>query len=165
MAHIEENLLACKCRGRWDRCLNLGCGSKSLGNLDGIDIKDFGQRYICDIDNEEWPIPDNTYGGIHAWNILEHIRNKIHVLNEAYRVLLPGGEIEIVVPDIVKKMELAVADPTHVSFWVEGTFTQYFCGTRPGGSDYGIKKWELVESRHYNEVNDNLLLVRMKKPL
>lgn len=161
---MTDNLQACQCGKKWNRCLNLGCGTTALPNMDGIDIKDFKQKYICDIDNENWPIPDGSYEGIHAWNILEHIRNKIHVMNEAYRVLMPGGEIEIIVPDVGKKIELAVADPTHVSFWVRGTFTEYFCGARPGGADYGMKKWELVECRHYNEINDNLLLVRMRKP-
>ena len=162
MTKWDENLKGCKCG---DNCLNLGCGNKPFKSMDGIDIKNFGQKYICDIDKDKWPIPDNTYDGIHAWNILEHIKNKIHVMNEAFRVLKPNGIIEIVVPDIARKIELAVSDPTHVSFWVMGTFTEYFCGQRPGGSDYDMKKWKMVESRHYDELNDNLLFIRMQKPL
>lgn len=161
---MKGNLIGCKCEHI--NVLDLGCGKSTfVETADGVDYTDFGQRYVCDFDKGNLPIPDNTYDAIHAWNVLEHIQNKIHVLNECYRVLKPHGIIEIVVPDISKKIELAVADPTHISFWVLGTFTQYFIGNRPGGSDYGIKKWIQIEARHYDEVNDNLLFIRMQKPL
>lgn len=161
MSNRVENLVGCKCFGK---CLDIGCGKITTPPFaDGIDNQDFGQKYIWDIDTGNWPIDDNIYDNIHAWNVLEHIRNKVIVLNEAWRILKPGGIIEIVVPDFMKKAELAIADPTHVSFWVQGTFMQYFAGQR--GLNIDIKKWELVECRNYDEVNDNLIICRMKKPI
>ena len=157
----KENLVGCKCG---DNVLDVGCGKETFRpGVDGFDIVDCGQKYIGDIE-KTWPIPDNTYDFIHAWNIFEHLRNKLFVMNEAQRVLKPGGIIEILVPDIAKKIDLAVADPTHVSFWVKGTFNDYFCGKRPGGAKYDMKKWELVECRNYDEVSDNLIIVHMRKP-
>lgn len=158
---MKGNLIGCKCH---DKCLDIGCGIRPFADFaDGFDKSINGQKYIGDIERK-WPIEDNIYDTIHAWNILEHIRDKIFVLNEAQRVLKPGGTIEIIVPDASKKMELAMADPTHISLWVKGTFMEYFCGRRPGNADYGMKKWELVECRAYTEINDNLIFCIMRKP-
>lgn len=160
MSNRIENLVGCKCYGK---CLDLGCGKdKHPTFADGIDIQKFGQKYVSDIDNGKFPIEYEYYDTIHAWNVLEHIRNKVHVLNECWRVLRKGGIMEAVMPDFAKKYELAIADPTHVSFWVQGTFTQYLCGTR--GSNIGISKWDLIECRNYDEVNENLIIVKMRKP-
>lgn len=160
MSNRLDSLLGCRCYGK---CLDLGCGKNITPPFaDGIDIQDCGQRFICDIDNDKFPIHNETYDTIHAWNVLEHIRNKVHVLNECHRVIKRGGIMEVVVPDFAHHVETAIADPTHISFWVAGTFSQYLCGTR--GLNLMISKWEMVECRNYTEVNDNLLIVKMRRP-
>jgi ubiquinone/menaquinone biosynthesis C-methylase UbiE len=160
MSNRQDALLGCSCSGK---CLDVGCGKDiTPDNADGIDIRDLGQKFVADIERP-WPIDDNTYDHIHAWNIVEHIRDKVFVLNEMWRVLKPGGIAEIVTPDFSQKPELAIADPTHVSFWVKGTIVQYFCGTR--GANIDIKKWELIDCQNYKEVNDNLIIAHIRKPI
>ena len=62
-------------------------------------------------------------------------------MNEAWRVLKPGGRFEIVVPSAVKGSGF-VQDPTHVSQWCHNTF-QYFVKGQYAhkrlASHYGIK--------------------------
>ena len=80
---------------------------------------------------------------------MEHIpagQERIDVMNEAHRVLMPGHQFEIIVPLMVGTWH-AIADPTHVSFWVEESF-YYFCdGPFKANADYGIKLWQTISWR------------------
>lgn len=62
-----------------------------------------------------WPLEDNSIGVIRAWDAIEHLRDPVHTMNEAYRVLAPGGFMLIMVPSTSGPG--AFCDPTHVSFW------------------------------------------------
>lgn len=68
-------------------------------------------------------IPDNSVGVIRAFDAIEHLRSPIHTMNEAYRVLAPGGFLLIQVPSTDGRG--AFQDPTHVSFWNENSFWYY----------------------------------------
>lgn len=87
-----------------------------------------------------WPTDSNTVDHINASHVLEHIPagdDRIFVMNEAWRVLKPGGTITITVP--LAPSDDAFADPTHVSYWVPKSF-DYF--TQPiAQADYGIRLW------------------------
>jgi O-antigen biosynthesis protein len=65
--------------------------------------------------NGPWPLSDNSVGVIRAHDAIEHLRDPIHVMNEAYRVLAPGGFFLIMVPSTSGPG--AWCDPTHASFW------------------------------------------------
>lgn len=65
--------------------------------------------------NGPWPLADNSVGVIRAHDAIEHLRDPIHVMNEAWRVLAPGGFFLIMVPSTSGPG--AWCDPTHVSFW------------------------------------------------
>lgn len=81
-----------------------------------------------------------------AWHVLEHIpagQPRIDVMNEAHRVLKAGGVFRILVPLFPSWQ--AVADPTHVSYWVKESF-DYFC--QPiANADYGIALWDFTDWR------------------
>jgi len=79
-------------------------------------------RVKCDLD-EKWPFSDNSVGLLRANDCVEHLRNQIHTMNEAYRVLKPGGFFMIDVPSTNGKG--AFCDPTHVSFWNDLSFRYY----------------------------------------
>lgn len=68
-------------------------------------------------------IPDNSVGVIRAYDAIEHLKNPIHTMNEAFRVLAPGGFLLISVPSTDGRG--AFQDPTHVSFWNENSFWYY----------------------------------------
>ncbi len=76
-------------------------------------------------------INDDSVGVIRAFDAIEHLRSPIHTMNEAYRVLAPGGFLLIQVPSTDGRG--AFQDPTHVSFWNENSFWYY---TRSSHSRY-----------------------------
>jgi ubiquinone/menaquinone biosynthesis C-methylase UbiE len=93
-----------------------------------------------------WPTGDNTVHAIRASHVMEHIpagQERIDVMNEAHRVLKPGGVFEIIVPLMVGTWH-AIADPTHVSYWCKESF-HYFDGLFAANADYGIRLWETLE--------------------
>lgn len=82
--------------------LDVGCGPNTNPkniNLDyywcpGIDV-------CCDI-TKGLPFPSNYVQGIYTEHCLEHLafRDVLFVLREFHRVLVPGGHVRIVVPDL-----------------------------------------------------------------
>lgn len=73
--------------------------------------------------NSTWGLKDNSVGVLRASHIFEHLRDPIHSMNEAYRILAPGGWLLIEVPSTDGRG--AFQDPTHVSFWNENSFWYY----------------------------------------
>ena len=83
-------------------------------------------RYDADVNtdlNERWPFEDSSVGVIHAAHIFEHLYDPIHTMNEAFRVLAPGGFLFCEVPSTDGRG--AFQDPTHVSFWNINSFWYY----------------------------------------
>lgn len=112
-------------------------------NLDCVNGEGEWKRFAQET---PWPTTDNSIEAIRASHVMEHIpagSARIAVMNEAHRVLKPGGVFEIIVPLLVGTWH-AVADPTHVSFWVKESF-HYFDGLFAANADYGIKLWETLE--------------------
>lgn len=125
--------------------LNLGCGKnwKEHAGYEGVDILNFGQKYVIDIAKDGLQgILSNSVEHIIAFNFFEHIAQDrvIFVMNECHRVLKQDCEIHIRVPPADHAIE-AFSDPTHLSTWTYVTFRNYFCGKSPRNADYGIKKW------------------------
>lgn len=77
---------------------------------------------LTDLD-DPWPFVDDSVGVLRASHIFEHLKDPIHVMNEAYRVLAPGGWLFVDVPSTDGRG--AFQDPTHVSFWNENSFWYY----------------------------------------
>jgi len=77
---------------------------------------------VADLD-WTWPLEESTVGVLRAFDAIEHLRNPVHTMNEAWRVLAPGGVLLIRVPSTDGKG--AFCDPTHVSFWNSLSFRYY----------------------------------------
>lgn len=93
--------------------LNLGCSDRAEDGWVNVDICPPAD-VIADL-TEPWPWPDSSVDAIQAADIFEHLPNKIHTLNEAYRVLKPEGILDMIVPTTDGRG--AWQDPTHCSFW------------------------------------------------
>ena len=80
--------------------LHLGCGPEKFEGWTNID---FEERYKPDIlaDARELPFEDNVADEIYASHLLEHFDHREPVLEEWHRVLKIGGNITLVVPDLV----------------------------------------------------------------
>lgn len=105
------------------RKLNLGSSRKILPGWLNIDIYPFeGIDIIADL-NARWPWEDNSIHYIRAFDLIEHLRDPIHTMNEGWRVLKHGGIFEILVPSTDGRG--AFQDPTHVSYWNYNSFAYY----------------------------------------
>jgi len=105
--------------------LNLGCCDDVKPGYENVDITPRDGVVVADL-REAWPWPDSSVEFILARDIIEHLPDKIHTMNEAWRVLAPGGVIEIGVP--TTEGPGAFQDPTHVSYWNERSFAYYLAG-------------------------------------
>lgn len=77
---------------------------------------------IADL-NEKWPFEDGSVGLFRAHDALEHLKNPIHAMKEAYRCLAPNGWFLTQTPSTDGRG--AFQDPTHISFWNSNSFWYY----------------------------------------
>ncbi len=137
--------------------LNLGAG---WDGTDGYIRVDRAGEPDIRLDVKHLPFDDDSFVVVRAFHILEHIdrRDLVPLMNECWRILKtppvdeasgstmgPGGVMEIEVP--VFPSEAAMADPTHISFFVPSTFDYFNKGGQLDGERmlYGIKPWALTD--------------------
>ena len=89
----------------------------------GYTTVDLFDADVCADLNDTWPFEDNSVGVLRASHLIEHLCSPIHTMNEAWRVLVPGGWFLIDVPSTDGRG--AFQDPTHVSFWNQNSFWYY----------------------------------------
>ena len=142
--------------------LDIGCGSNPRNPFDytelyGVDIVEQNPTTFnykqCNVIFEPLPFNDSSFDSVSAYDFLEHvprtttINNQgvfpfIHVMNEVYRVLRPGGIFYAITPGY-PRVE-AFVDPTHVNFITKKTHT-YFTSPKYKARMYGFKgKFKIV---------------------
>lgn len=131
--------------------LNLGCSDNILEGFENVDYYCASDPKVtkCDLNLKWHKWQDGSVDFILAHDIIEHLRDKIHTMNEAYRVLKPGGVIDIIVP--TTDGPGAFQDPTHITYWNRNSF-KYFESGNPYRERfceaYGIKaKFEIMGSQ------------------
>jgi SAM-dependent methyltransferase len=110
--------------------LNLGCSDQLYAGFIGVDRwtppwatpENFQQADL----RHSWPWADGSVDRIRCADIIEHLPDKIHTMNEIHRVLKPGGTVEIVVPTTEGRG--AWQDPTHCSYWNRNSFFYHEAG-------------------------------------
>jgi SAM-dependent methyltransferase len=116
--------------------LNLGCGFEKKDGFTNVDLVD--ADIIADL-NQDWNFVEaNSVDYALASNIFEHLPDKIHTMNELYKILKPGGIAEIYVPSTDGRG--AFQDPQHCSYWNINSF-EYFSSSK----NYA---WHLLNSRY-----------------
>jgi predicted SAM-dependent methyltransferase len=112
---------------KWDRLMvDLGCGFKKTEGYYGVDIKHFdGVDEVFDLTTFPWPANDGTVKRLICKHTLEHFTwpQVVSVMNECYRILVPEGEMEIVVP--LFPSDSAVDDPDHKTFFSKEAFGRF----------------------------------------
>lgn len=73
--------------------------------------------------NDRWPFEDSSVSVVRAFDVFEHLTDRLHTMKELSRVLKPGGIAFIQVPSTDGRG--AFQDPTHVSYWNENSFLYY----------------------------------------
>ena len=148
------------------RAINFGCGYKirpSDDNFSWLNIdkhKYSPEVFVMDFDKEDLKLlfEDNLVEMIEVSHVLEHVKNIIPFMNECYRILAPGGQMLIKVPQGIGTW----ADPTHVRAFSEISF-RYYCGYAFDES-YGIncKFKEITKYIVPNQDGGELVVVLQK---
>lgn len=142
--------------------LNLGCSDQRVEGFVGVDS--FTPKWATPENFEKadlrhsWPWDDGSIDFIRAHDIIEHMPDKIHTMNEIHRVLKPGGTVEIVVP--TTDGGGAWQDPTHVSFWNRNSFLYHTFGDPHFNrfhEAYGVKGAFRVKSEQVEKFSDGVV--------
>lgn len=125
--HIQEMM------EKWSKdnnlnLVDLGGGFRGEKGYTTIDLHD--ADITADL-NKGIPLPDNSVGVVRAVDFLEHIPDKIGIINEIYRVLAVGGMLISLTPSTDGWG--AFSDPTHVAYYNERSFWYY---TRKAQRDF-----------------------------
>ena len=103
----------------FERILDVGCGDGNFSMLMGeackakevygIEISEKGVEmarkngvkcYFLDVDQEDFPFEDNFFDAVTALELIEHLFDPDHFLDEVYRVLKPKGIFALSTPNL-----------------------------------------------------------------
>lgn len=96
--------------------IDCGCGKNKRkdGDWIGVDVIDFeGVDIVLDLGTKKWPWKDGTVTEVFASHFVEHLKpmERVHFVNELFRVLKPDGKAQIIVPHWCSSR--AIGDLTH----------------------------------------------------
>ncbi len=105
--------------------VDVGCGSyKQVRKAIGVDrYIHKGVELISDLEDGT-PFRSDSVDHVFAVHVLEHVRNLVALMNDVHRVLRETGVLHVMVP--YWRHSVAVADPTHIRFFVPQSF-RTFC--------------------------------------
>lgn len=122
--------------------LDLGCGPNKREGFLGVDVRPFdGKVDIVHDLTQPWPWGDASVEEANSSHFVEHLTapQRIHFVNELYRVLQPGGKCTIVVPHWASCR--AYGDLTHQwppisEFWFYYLSSAWRVGNAPHNDGY-----------------------------
>ncbi|MBD1913918.1 glycosyltransferase [Leptolyngbya sp. FACHB-8] len=108
--------------------VDLGCGGWKAEGFIGVDISPGpGVDVVADL-NRRFPFADNSVEVVKAYDVVEHLPDRLHTMNEIWRICQHDAIVDIRVPSTDGRG--AFQDPTHVSFWNINSF-KYYCVEYP----------------------------------
>jgi SAM-dependent methyltransferase len=120
--YIEANALAWA-RRRGLLALDLGAAHARPPDYLGVDRLPGQSVDIVAELPAPLPLEDGSVGVIRAVDFLEHVADKVALINEIYRLLAPGGLLLSRTPSSDGRG--AFQDPTHIAFYNENSFWYY----------------------------------------
>ena len=106
--------------------LNLGCADILLPDFVNVDVGPPADT-IADL-ALPWPWETSSVSQVVAHDIIEHIADRVHFMNELWRVMEGGARVEIITPNAARGAGFA-QDPTHKSMWCLNSFQYYQAGS------------------------------------
>jgi len=103
--------------------VDLCCGTSKPNGFIGIDLFPGDKVDIVADLNKRFPFEDNSVDMVRAHDAIEHLSDKIHTMNEIWRICKPNAAVDILVPSTDGRG--AFQDPTHISYWNINSFLYY----------------------------------------
>jgi SAM-dependent methyltransferase len=142
--------------------VDLGCGIHKPDGFIGVDVSfKPGVDVVADL-NQSFPFPDNSVDFVRAHDVVEHLSDHIHTMNEIWRICKSHALIDIRVPSTDGRG--AFQDPTHISFWNINSF-KYYCVEFPDYLElcqtYGFKgAFSIISLSDEEETPDGVIHTR-----
>ncbi len=99
------------------KVLDVGCGeTKKVPWAVGIDrVKTAAADVVHDLDVFPWPFPDNSFDGVVAAHVVEHVADVLKLFDELHRICRAGAQVRVATPHYTSPD--AFADPTTATRW------------------------------------------------
>lgn len=148
--------------------IQLGGGEDATKGFINVDIRDIPSADVVhDLEVCPWPFPSECADLLIASHLVEHINPHkggfIKFMDEAWRVLKPGGEFMISTPFAGSYGYFQ--DPTHVNPCNDATFW-YFDPMKNKGALYNVykpKPWKIKASAWDMQGNLEVLLIKRRE--
>ncbi|KAA0577974.1 hypothetical protein FZ983_20595 [Azospirillum sp. B21] len=106
-----------------DLRVDLGCGDHKPDGFVGVDVAPGpGVDLVCDLTGR-FPFETGSVAHLRAHDLIEHLPDRLHTMNEIWRVCRGGAIVDIRVPSTDGRG--AFQDPTHISYWNANSFFYY----------------------------------------
>ncbi len=106
--------------------LHLGSGRKYDPLAVNVDlVASVKPDLVLDLDQTPWPLPDNHFREVRAYDVIEHLDDVVAVMEEIHRVSTNGAVVRITVPHF--SCANAFTDITHRHYFTAASFN-YFTG-------------------------------------
>jgi SAM-dependent methyltransferase len=126
------------------RVLHIGCGHDKLPGSTGMDMLALPEvDVVHDLDTVPWPMQDASIDVIFGHSVLEHVTDVVAFMDEAWRMLAPGGRLIVAVPYF--RSTDAYTDITHKHFFTSESLDYFFDeNTSKARFDYSTHKWTRI---------------------
>lgn len=167
--------------------LDFGCGPNKKAGFYGVDSMKFpGVDLVFDL-TKKWPWKNESIEEAHASHFVEHLKpmERVHFMNELYRVLIPEGKCSIIVPHWCSQR--AYGDLTHQwppvsEFWFYYLDKEWRKNNAPHNDfytcdftvtwGYGLhpavqprnQEYQLNAMQFYKEAATDIIATAIKKP-
>jgi len=103
--------------------VDLGCGNHKPPGFIGVDrFPSPAVDSVADL-TRRFPFATSSVDAVRAHDIIEHLPDRIHTMNEIWRICKHMAVVDIRVPSSDGRG--AFQDPTHVSYWNANSFQYY----------------------------------------
>lgn len=121
--------------------LNLGSGRRKQADAWNVDrVAAVEPDLVWDLDRTPYPLPAGHFERICAFDVVEHLGDLIAFVEEAHRLLAPGGTLEITTPHY--SCSNSFTDPTHRHHL--GCFSFDYFTDRSGWNFYSEVRFEIA---------------------
>lgn len=95
--------------------LNLGCGYQQYKGWVNVDaFESCHPDVVCDLNKVPWPFKDESFDGILASHVFEHLDEWWDAMKECARILRVGGVLDLRVPDESSSSAGTYRDHKHI---------------------------------------------------